>query len=290
MQDEAETLERPRLFSDLLITAAGIVTTALTVALLVLLELKLEFSLYSYYMLLIVPVGAIAAGFVASSGYYFAAVALGRKPGRLLLLNMLIISAATFFAIHYCQYSLAEVQGMPLRDMLSFEQYLDIIIRSTSFVVQNHGRNAADTGELGVWGYLPALLEVLGFAIGGLSMYFVLQGKPYCDRCSRYLGQREVQTRYATDGEELAVMTSRWSDFGTSGNLPAVLDEHRALAADKPKSKTFYKTEVETRRCSACGRTWLKHSAKVKTRKDWQDVPGLTFTGMADPAEPGAPA
>jgi hypothetical protein len=55
------------------VALAGLVTSILTAAVVAIFNLWAEFNLFTFSIWVIVPVGAIGCGFVAASGYYFAA-------------------------------------------------------------------------------------------------------------------------------------------------------------------------------------------------------------------------
>ena len=57
------------IFSDLLVTAAGALTSVLTALILFGIEQLFGFSLYTWSLWLILPIGAILSGFAAASGY-----------------------------------------------------------------------------------------------------------------------------------------------------------------------------------------------------------------------------
>jgi hypothetical protein len=41
--------------------------------------------------------------------------------------------------------------------------------------------------QLGQWGYLVMVAEAMGFSLGGIVPLWILQQKPYCDACHRYM-------------------------------------------------------------------------------------------------------
>lgn len=64
------------------------------------------------------------------------------------------------------------------------------------------------TGELGGWGYHVALLQVGGFAVGGLTVYLYLESKPCCYRCSRYMSKKGEPLRHLVNAKALQELTA----------------------------------------------------------------------------------
>jgi len=89
-----------RIVRNLIVILAGALASVLTAAALFLLGIGgdslLEMTAWTY-----VPVGAIAAGFIAASGYYIAARVLRVRPGVILLAGVFAISAGTHLYIEH---------------------------------------------------------------------------------------------------------------------------------------------------------------------------------------------
>jgi hypothetical protein len=117
-----------------------------------------------------------------------------QSDALVLLVNVILASLATFLMIHHLDYIGVAVDGKRVSEYVSFPRYLDIAIRSSSINFRLNALSLGSTGQLGVFGYLPALLQVAGFAVGGFAAYNLLQGQPYCNRCSQYV-RRKVEVR-----------------------------------------------------------------------------------------------
>jgi len=78
----------------------------------------------------VIPAGAICSGFAAASGYYAGARYFNHRPTKLLLLNMVVISIATFFLIHYINYYFLIIDGRQVRELVDFARYLDSSFRT----------------------------------------------------------------------------------------------------------------------------------------------------------------
>src|SRR5690606_11597879 len=85
------TAEARGLGREAYITAAGLATSLGTVAVVWLGIALFGVDLSSLSVWIVVPVGAVAAGAVAASGYYIGAVRTETKPSLQLLVNMVLI-------------------------------------------------------------------------------------------------------------------------------------------------------------------------------------------------------
>ena len=69
---------------------------------------------------------------------------------------------------------------------VGFLEYFDYVSRSYTWT----DRSGAPSDPLGMWGYGLRVLEVIGFALGGLIAPACLMCLPYCAQCQMYLQSR----------------------------------------------------------------------------------------------------
>jgi hypothetical protein len=153
----------------ILVAALGGATSLLTGIILGLIEVYTGRAIYSWTFWFVLPGGAFVSGMAAASGYYAGAVLLHQKPAGGVLFNMVAASVSAFFVVHYVPYFMLEIEGVRLKDVISFWQYLDFDIRHTSL---SFVRSDASTGDLGsVFGYVLAALQLAGFSVGGCAVF-----------------------------------------------------------------------------------------------------------------------
>jgi len=184
------TRDVSRLFQDFTLSSTGAATSFVTAAILVAIERSTGFSYYTLTSLGAIPVGALLSGLVGASGYYLGARLFNHRPTKILLLNMVVISVATFFLIHYFHYYFLTIEGKLVRDFISFVYFLRI-----------------ELSHNGAWGYLYATLQVIGFAAGGLAVFGYLNSLPYCEKCAKYLSAKDSQTRCSLLAYKMAETT-----------------------------------------------------------------------------------
>jgi hypothetical protein len=164
------------------VLTAGLATTTITLLLVWLVTVE-EFNPMGWYVWFVLPVGALIVGALAGSGYCLAAWLRGVRLSGLLLLSVLVLQVAAYFAGQYLEYKALVAPGA----RLTFWQYFDLTTQAFAF----KGQNGQAGNPMGGWGYAFRLLEIAGFAAGALIVLAILAQKPYCEACRAY--QRTVQ-------------------------------------------------------------------------------------------------
>ena len=113
--------------------------------------------------------------------------------------NLLSMSVSTYFAAQYLQYSYLDVKGHPIRDLVSFPEFLDLAIRDSTVGLLG----GPLTGALGFLGYLLVLFPIGGFALGGYVLFSKLQLRPFGDNCEICLEPDWGDSRYAYTDDEM---------------------------------------------------------------------------------------
>ncbi len=188
----------------LLVSLIGICSALITAIILASLEYYMEIAIYSFTFFFIVPVGAIGAGIVASSGYYLGAKVFNEKPVGGIAFNMIAASVGTYLIINYISYYSMEYDGKEIKNLVTFWEYLKIMIQETSISLYYRGHSSGSALQIGATlGYIYAALQILGFALGGFAVYVWLLKSPYCSNCSRYMKRTAIQERYTSYSKQL---------------------------------------------------------------------------------------
>jgi len=174
-----------------LVVAAGLVTTVLFLGGFALLAATVpDFNVMGWYILFVIPVGAMIVGFCAGSGYGLASWLSGRKISGVVLGVVLVLQVGAYAGaqwLEFASYEITDQAGRPL----DFWTYYDATTRAIAF---ESTRGGGSTGELGLLGYGVRLLELVGFALGGIYAPAILRSKPYCDPCESYMRTRQLAT------------------------------------------------------------------------------------------------
>jgi hypothetical protein len=263
----------------------GIVTSVLTAVLLVMIELRWGHALYSFTFWFVLPAGAIGSGMVAASGYWLGARLLNYRPGRSLLALILTTSATMFFFIQWLDYSYMTVEGQALKDVISFGDFLVYTIAHTSLRFGMRGHVTGTGVDIGAGGYLFAVVQILGFLIGGFAIYAYLTSMTYCNDCRLYLNSKGIQTRYFRSAEEMQEATEKILTEMRLGRLQHSVLVHAALGTNESGSATF-SSVVEVKSCKGCDKHWTKFTPNRKAGNDWKEISELSFSAFCmEPVE-----
>jgi hypothetical protein len=268
---------------DLSVGALGALTSMLTAVILVAFDEWLHFSFYSFTLWFVIPVGALASGASAASGYYIGSRWFNHRPTPLVLWNTLSFGAGTFFLIHYLEFNFLTVDGVRARDLISFADYLAAVFSNTSVEFMSMGGRIRQTIELGSLGYLYATLQVLGFCAGGVAVYLYLRSQPYCDGCGKYLVKKSTQVRFSHLPDEFGCLTQMLLRMFANGHFQSALYVHR-FSMSGSSTNAALASIIEVKRCEQCDKHWLAFSVLKKVGDDWRQVRGLGYTTFVEEA------
>jgi hypothetical protein len=263
---------------DLAVAAFGAATSFVTAIILAAIEIEFDFSIYSWMFWFVIPAGAICSGFAAASGYYAGTRYFNHRPTKLLLLNMVVISITTFFLIHYIIYYFLVVDGSRARELVDFTRYLNIVLSHTAVRFRVMRGPVSGPVELGSWGYLHAVLQIVGFAIGGVAVYKYLNAQPYCERCWKYLVAKDTQTRY-TNATQLSQITTLMA----AGRLQDAIAAHATRGSETAGKDPKLRSQVEIKRCKNCDQHWMKFTVSQWSKEGWVEVIGCVQGFTAEP-------
>lgn len=269
----------PRFTQNVVLALFGAVTSAITAAILVFVELRWGWALYSFSVWLIIPAGAIAAGFAASSGYYFGSRLLNFRPARDLLVGIVGISAGTFFFIYWLEYMFMTVDAKSVRDAITYSDFLDLVITNTSLSFGYRGHFVNGAVPIGAGGgYLYAALQIAGFAVGGLAVYFYLVSLPYCKDCGLYFKTKGKQTRYFENAGAVQASTEAFLAKVDEHRFQDSIQTHAGTGADNAAGASAFVSSIELKSCKGCEKHWLQFGVKRWVKNEWKDIPELNYT------------
>jgi hypothetical protein len=164
------------------VLGAGLVTTALALlGVWAANQSSDDFNIMGWYGYYVIPAGALLVGLVAGSGYGISSWLTGVRISRNLLLAVLLLQVTGYFVAQYIEFRhLVSAYG---GGDVGFFEFFDLTTRSFAF----KGRDGSPGDALGGWGYVFRLLEIAGFAFGGMIAPLILRAKPYCETCQVYM-------------------------------------------------------------------------------------------------------
>ncbi len=261
-----------KFIQDLLVTAIAGVTSLLTAIILVVVEQKFNFAFYSYMWWFVIPIGAIGSGYVAASGYYLGSKLFNHKPTKLILINMLAISTVTFFLIYFLNYMSYSINGKYISNYISFFQFLDLSLSHMSMNVCVHYVNCGGNFQLGSFGYIVGILQILGFFVGGASIYGYLSSEIYCDNCLRYYSSKKSQNSYFSDSDTITKHFVEIVDMLKNNKLQEAIDKHAVSGAKKAEKGLILRSTIVLKYCSKCLKHYLRFSLYKLVKNEWKEI------------------
>jgi hypothetical protein len=250
--------------------ACGLATSILTALATTTISNLTKFNLFTLSVWVVVPVGAILVGFAAASGYYFGSLYFHKRATWFLLLQMIVIAAATQGLIYYIEYSTMVLDdGRRVADFIDFSNYLDISLTKAHY---RFGRAAQDVGEAGSFGYWMAVFQFAGFAFGGLCVYGFLLSKPVCPICCLYLRPLSKKEKLFATPEEAAPY------YDTLFLSPVDGPEFAAKIGSVAKAKVqkgTYRIKTTLHGCPSCKDQLIEEKVEIHNGSDWKNVDKL---------------
>lgn len=251
----------------------GIITTIIAIAICSWVEINWNFSIYSWMFIFILPVGAVCAGFVAASGYYFSAQIFHLPSSSKLTTNIVVTSIAAFFLIHYISYFFYELDGILIRERIDFLPYLDILLTGTSYTFL---RSQINTGEVGSWGYVIAFIQFLGFTSAGIAVSQMLKEKPYCKDCSKYYSEKYNNSVFSSDGEKFLKDYIKLATLLKFGSLKKIGSSQIKIGSESSDNHHLLINFCIFQCSCKTKNNYLKLSMKKLKGDDWETIENLS--------------
>ncbi|MEL6486118.1 MAG: hypothetical protein AAFQ13_03100 [Pseudomonadota bacterium] len=148
----------------------GSLTAVLTPYVLSLVSVLTGFNPYGLTLALFVPIGAMACGFAAVSGFYFVAIQSEsiERPPPVLLAAMLVAACLSVSLLYLFQYLGAFLPGYSLLGVVSFGDYLSFAFSNASLVTRYGRTFENESGDLIV---AMSWAKLVGFLLAAALTY-----------------------------------------------------------------------------------------------------------------------
>jgi hypothetical protein len=216
----------------------------------------------------IIPAGAIVGGVLAASGYYLGARYTHSRASPPLLVLMVIIAVLAYFLIYWFDYTQLEVDGEPVRNSVTFWNFVDYRLTHSRL----YGRHFLRGIDLGVFGYVLAGAEFIGFLLGGVVAYSLLSGEKMCPSCNLYFSSLMVRNKSFADVNSAVSYVDALRDALAD---PQSITDNAAFASLQPIPA---KVTFELLGCPICKRQVLEQKIAVRDGEDWKDIGPLAKT------------
>jgi hypothetical protein len=262
---------------DALASVSGLITSLLTGLVLWLIAVKTGFAFHKLTYAFIFPAGAFASGWAGASGYYVGYQLFKRRPGALLLSNIVASSLGTFFLLYYLFYLPFRIDAAGALRPISFWSFLDISIRASTIKFQG-----ASTPKLGYFGYVTTGLEVAGFALGGLLVYSYLRAQPYCSRCAWRLASKGAQVRYSPGNQGIENNAQQVVAALRKSNLALALQEHGSFGSFARYADSRVRSVCRLHACKHCGQHVVSFALERRAGEKRIPIPQTVVEAVAD--------
>jgi hypothetical protein len=186
------------------------------------------------------------------------------------------MSVATFFVVQYLQYCYLEVHGAPVRSVISFPTFLDLVIRNSTIglLLGPH------TGPLGAFGYVAILLPIGGFAAGGYYLFSKLKVQAYCDRCGLYLQRRLLDSRYPRQLSEMKELFAILKDCFRQRDPVSAINYFAKWGMNIPPIHSQLVVDIELYPCRQCLGEWVQFQGRLLVKDDWRPMGKFYVAGF----------
>lgn len=259
-----------RLAANIGVAVFGILSFGLTVAVVATVGSATGFNIFTFSFWLVLPVGALLTGVAAASGYYFGSLLFHVRPTRVLLVQMVILAALSMLAIYYAEY-LTVKEGS--RAGIGFWQYVHNHLTNSSlnidFII------SVSTGRIGLFGYVFAAIEFVGFLAGGYFTFLFLRNAHACPKCNLYY--RKVASKRQGFSAEADFLTYYNTLFRSPVDTPEfarLLDSNSLPFFGNPAKGTI-SIRSALRECPRCKDQLITQHVQIKRDRGWESVQKL---------------
>ena len=135
-----------RITRNLVVVLLGVVSSLITAAVLVFVELRSGQPLFSETALTYVPVGAIGAGLVSAVGYYLGSKIMRLRPPTVMLVAIVAIAVGSVYVLDSIEFGTVMINRTQVTSLASLGQFLGAAFRYTPLKV-SAGDSDSDSGS-----------------------------------------------------------------------------------------------------------------------------------------------
>jgi hypothetical protein len=249
----AERKAAPRALGELATVLCGLVAAGIVVALNIGARRGLDFDVLSLSIEGILPVGGILGGMGAAGIAAVVARRTNTVPTKRLLTQLMGVGVFAWFLAHWVDYSMARTaDGTRASDLVPFWRYLQVTIEHMRLTTDVASKTAKVTDDLGLLGYGVELLQLGGFALGGVFAWAPLNGYEVCRSCAQYANRSDILKKADTATFDAVLQHAGIVLPNFTEHIRARLKKDRLLGLNLALAD-----------CSRCGQLWVRPSAVI---------------------------
>lgn len=195
------------------------------------------------------------------------------RPTWFLLIEILVVAAVAQLAIYYGEYSTTVLDdGTPASAVIGFWDYLDLYIKSMHLRI---GRGNTDTGAVGQFGYWLAVIQFVGFIVGGFAMWAALRNHPTCITCGRYLRKLIKKSQTFSTQDEFTQYYDQLFQHPVDTQGFVDLMRWQPRPAGQKLVQGVIMSESTLMGCPHCKTQLIAQEVKVMGQREWKMVSEL---------------
>lgn len=144
---------------------------------------------------------------------------------------------------------------------------LDDSVESLGGGLQTHGAE-----------WLQAVLETLGFSLGGILAFLIIRKQPHCKHCMILQTSKGVQTRYYGRASDMRNSVDDVLMKAREKQLRESIKAHMGRGLPKYVEWAEYCSTIEIRQCTQCREHQLRLRTRRKKSGAWKDIELLGFS------------
>jgi hypothetical protein len=262
----------------LIILAGLAISCIITAVINVVIQRMTGFSIYGFKIWFIIPVGAIFVGAFAGVGGLLAARLFNVVTKWIDAFSMVLCSALAMFLIYYIDYITYVIDGDKIANYVKFEDFVRIMITEVHMVM---GRGAKDTGAVGELGYFLAIVNFVGFLVGGLTAFVGTYVMRRCKKCDLYLRNIASTSSGIVTLDEADKILHVFKSTSFEG-LEYVLRWQaptRSFEKEQSRARLIYTLYA----CPKCKQETITEAISISNGGDWKEIGKLAdFRLIAD--------
>jgi hypothetical protein len=183
----------------------GVLTSLVTSVSIFIFDVFTGRSIHTMFIFFVLPFGSLLVGMGSGCGFYLGSKLANTKPQKLDIIFVIVFGILSFFTVIFFQYSfsfcgydskdnfvvvtkLSKPENfVPISDQIEFSNYVNIINTSSEYSFTPHGVKTSKGVEIGETATTFLFyVQILGAALGSLSMGLMVAQSRYCDKCQKY--------------------------------------------------------------------------------------------------------